>query len=249
MSDDQAIPRSSRSVPGVALAVLIVLALASIGVVLLARGATRVSYGSPVSGVRYTVTTSLMAAKGGPLNACFAVPLPLPPIGCGGVEVTNVDVGTILGTTTYPNGTVSTPPVTLVGTWDGRVLRLTEQPRLTKAGSTDPQVVAEAPPASSAKSTQEVLQQLKSDEPKLRLRGIILLEWGEGANGVEVTLVVADPGSVLYLYDTYGRMQISGWLQPVNTAIAISSPSPTPSDKGGPVIYLPTVAQLSAPSG
>jgi photosystem II stability/assembly factor-like uncharacterized protein len=249
MSDDQAIPPSSRSVSSVALAVLIVLALASIGILLVARGATRVSYGGPVSGTRYTVTTSLMAAKGGPLNACFAMPLPLPPIGCGGVEVTNVDVATIIGTTTYPNGTVATPPVTLVGTWDGRVLRLTEQPQRAKAAGTEPQPVAQAPPASSAKSTQEVLQELRSDSSKLRQRGIDLLEWGEGAGGVEVTLVVADPASVQYLYDTYGRMQISGWLQPVIPVIAISSPSPTPSGKGGPVIYLPTEAQLSAPSG
>jgi photosystem II stability/assembly factor-like uncharacterized protein len=249
VSDDQAIPPSSHLVPTVVLAVVIVLALAAIGVLLVARGAGSASYGGPVRGTRYTVTTSLMAAKGGPLNACFATPLPSPPIGCGGVEVTNVDVAATLGTTTYPNGTVGTPVVKLVGTWDGRVLRLTEPPQATKVGSTEPQPVAQAPPASSAKSTQEVLQEITRDESKLRQRGIVLLEWGEGADGADVTLAVADAGSVQYLYDTYGRMHISGWLQPVDPANIGTSPSPTPSGKGGPVIYLPTEAQLSAASG
>ncbi|MHB8589018.1 MAG: WD40/YVTN/BNR-like repeat-containing protein [Candidatus Dormibacteraceae bacterium] len=244
----RSIRRSNHVVLAVALAV-IVLSVASIGVLLMARGTGRTSYGGPEAGTRYTVTTSLMAAKGGPLNACFATPLPYPPIGCGGVEVTNVDVTRILGTTTYPNGTVATPTVKLVGTWDGRVLRLTEQPQPTKVSGTEAQPVAQTPPASSAKSTQEVLQELRSDNSKLRQRGIVLLEWGEGAGGVEVTLVVADPDSVQYLYDTYGRMRISGWLQPVNPVSPTSLTSPTPSSNGGPVIYLPTDAQLSAPSG
>ena len=249
MSDDQPIPPSSHVVPTVALAVVIVLALASIAVLVIARGAGHASYGGPVGGTRYTVTTSLMAAKGGPLNACFAMPLPLPPIGCGGVEVTNVDVAAILGTTTYPNGTLGTPVVKLVGTWDGRVLRLSEPPQATKVSGTEPQPVAQAPPASSAKSTKEVLQEITRDESKLQQRGIVLLEWGEGADGADVTLAVADPGSVQYLYDTYGRLYISGWLQPVNSVNISSSPSPIPSGNGSPVVNLPTDAQLSAPAG
>jgi photosystem II stability/assembly factor-like uncharacterized protein len=227
----------ANALPAIALIVVIVLSVTSVSVLLMARGAGRVSYGS-ATGARYTVTTSLMSAKGGPLNACFFMPLPLPPIGCGGVEVTNVDVAAIPGTITYKNGTVGTPVVRLVGTWDGRVLRLTENPQPAPGTNTIPQRVTQAPPAASGKTNQQVLEEIRRDADALRKRGIILLAWGEGADGAEVTLVVADPPSVQYLYDTYGRLQIKGWLQPVKPP----SPSPTP-------IAMPTTVEISAPSG
>lgn len=233
--------------PAIALVAVIALSLASVGVLLMARHAAHVSYGGPVSGTRYTVTTSLMAAKGGPLNACFFMPLPEPPIGCGGVEVTNIDVAAIPGTTTYTNGTIGTPTVRLVGTWDGHVLRLTEPPQPTKVDGTHPQPVAQAPPPASGQTTQQVLDELRRDASALQKRGIVLLMWGQGADGAEVTLVVADPDSVRYLYNTYGRMHISGWLQPVNQPSPSPIPSPTPTQL--PPIALPTTAHLSAPSG
>src|SRR5713226_2654378 len=185
-SEGRRLPR--LEILAIALTTVFVVAVASVGVLLMSRGPGRASYTGPVSGIRYTVTTTLMAAKGGPLNACFATPLPYPPIGCGGVEVTNVDVSIIVGATTYPNGTLATPPLRLVGAWDGHVLRLTEAPQPAKAGATEPQPVAQAPPASSAKSTLDVLQELRRDNSKLQQRGIDLLEWGEGVDGVELTL-------------------------------------------------------------
>jgi photosystem II stability/assembly factor-like uncharacterized protein len=62
-----------------------------------------------------------------------------------------------------------------------------------------------------------------------------LLQWGEGADGVEVVLAVPDPKAVQYLYDTYGRMHIKGWLQPVYRPV--------------PTIPMPVPAVINAPSG
>ena len=233
-----------NAMPALALAMVLVLSVGAVGILMMARSASRVSYGGPASGNQYTVVTSLMSARGGPVNACWAMPLPLPPIGCGGVEVTNVVIADIPGAVTYRNGTVGTPELRLVGTWDGRVLRLTEKPQPTTLPETRPQPVAQAPPASSGKTAQQVMEEFKRDEAALRQRGIVLLGFGAGSDGVEVTLAAADPASVQYLYSTYGRMKISGWLQPVNPVNASPLTSPVPS-----AIPIPTVAQLSVPSG
>jgi photosystem II stability/assembly factor-like uncharacterized protein len=231
-----------NAMPAAAAAMAVILALGSVGVLMLARGANHVSYG-PVSGTRYTVTTSLMVGKGWPLAACYGEPLPATPIGCGGVPVTNVDVAAIPGAVTYPNGTVRTPTLSLVGTWDGQVMRLTEAPHPTTLRVTIPRPIPGAPPASSAKTDQEVLSDLQRDAEGLKKRGIFMLQFGQGAKAVEVTLAVADPKSVHYLYETYGRMYIFGWLQPVDLPL----PSPTMVEKT-PISVSDPVAQVSAPS-
>jgi len=48
----------------------------------------------------------------------------------------------------------------------------------------------------------------------LQRRGIFVLSVGIGADGVDVVLVVADTTSVEILYNLYGHVHISGWLQP-----------------------------------
>jgi photosystem II stability/assembly factor-like uncharacterized protein len=220
--------------PGIALFTVIVLSLGSVGILLMARGASHVSYGGPASGTRYTVTTSLMTDQSGRVVACWIYPLPMPPILCGGVTVTNVDIAAVPGTNTFANGTVRTPVVRLVGTWDGQALRLTEPPQLTKTAVTEFQPVTEPPPASSQKTQEQVVQEIARDIPDLAKRGIVVMQWGAGFDGFpDVRLAVADAASVQYLYDTYGRMHISGWLQPVNRES----------------ISMPTTIQLSAPSG
>jgi photosystem II stability/assembly factor-like uncharacterized protein len=234
-----------NAVPAAAAAMAIIIALGSVGVLMMARSASRVSHHGPVGGDRYTVVTSLMSAKGGPLNACYGMPLPAIPIGCGGVEVTNVDVQAIPGVVTYKNGTVGTPAVMLVGTWDGRALHLTEQPRQTTLNGTQPQLIVQPPPPSTGKPVGQVLDELRRDSEDLRKRGIVMLSWGQAKDGVEVTLAVADPKSVQYLYDTYGRMRILGWLQPIGSQ---SLPSPTPTMVEKTPILTPAVAQVSAPS-
>jgi photosystem II stability/assembly factor-like uncharacterized protein len=241
-------PAAMNAMPAAAAAMAIIIALGSVGVLLMARNASRVSHPGPVSGDRYTVVTSLMSAKGGPLNACYATPLPYPPIGCGGVEVTNVDVAAIPGVVTYKNGTVSTPAVMLVGTWDGQALHLTEQPQQTTLTGTQPQLIAQAPPPSTGKSVSQLMDELRRDNESLRKRGIVMLSWGQAKDGVAVTLAVADPQSVQYMYDTYGRIYIMGWLQPVGSQ-SLASPIPTPTIvEKTPIVVLNPRAQVSAPS-
>src|SRR2546421_3168287 len=70
----------------------------------------------------YEVTTTLMQKPRGPVVACHAIPLPDPPIGCGGITVRGFDINQGPGAHTYPNGVRSTGPVRLVGTWSGSSL-------------------------------------------------------------------------------------------------------------------------------
>jgi photosystem II stability/assembly factor-like uncharacterized protein len=233
---------ASGLMQGVAVVAVVAITLGTVGVLLMSRGVRHAPMGS-VNGPRYTVTTSLMAAKGGPLNACFAMPLPATPIGCGGVEVSNVDVASVPGVVTYRNGTVWTPIVKLVGTWDGHVFRLTEQPSPAKPGdSTEAKLVPQAPPIVSKESPQQLVEHLKHDTSDLQKRGIVVFAFGAAADGVDMTVAVADDKTVQYLYDRYGRVYIKGWLQPVGAEIPVPSPSPIPA------IVIPTTAELIAPS-
>jgi hypothetical protein len=57
-------------------------------------------------------------------------------------------------------------------------------------------------------------EQILHDMLTLQQRGIFVLSIGIGADGVDVVLLVADAASVETLYSQYGRIHISGWLQP-----------------------------------
>jgi photosystem II stability/assembly factor-like uncharacterized protein len=239
---------ASGLMQAVAMVAVIAITLGTVGVLLLSRGANRVSYGGTVSGPRYTVTTKLMTKAGDRVVACWFEYFSLPPPVCGGATVTNVDVAAISGTKTLSNGVVETPNVRLVGTWDGHALRLTERPRLTTVGRTQFEPVAQPMPPSPAKPTAEVLREITRDHADLQKRGVSLMEWGEGSDGLPyLKLAVADAASVQYLYDHYGRVNISGWLQPVDSPPA-PTPSPSPILVPQTPIVLPTTAELSAPS-
>jgi photosystem II stability/assembly factor-like uncharacterized protein len=178
------------------------------------------------------------------------MPLPEPPIGCGGVEVANVDVASVPGVVTYRNGTVGTPIVKLTGAWDGHVVRLTEQPRPATPGeSTEAKLVPQAPPIVSKESPQQVVEHLKQDTSDLQKRGIIVFAFGAAADGVDMTVAVADDKTVQYLYDHYGRVYIKGWLQPLDSATPVPSPPSTPTMVPPSGNYLPTTVQLSGASG
>jgi photosystem II stability/assembly factor-like uncharacterized protein len=151
-------------------------------------------------------------------------------------------------TFTYQNGTVKTPIVKVVGTWDGHGLRLSDQPQVTMLKPTEPKAwIVQSPPTSSGKTSQQLMEELKRDSRNLEKRGIIVLRYTFAAD-LDVTLAVADANSVNYLFDHYGRVQISGWLQPVNVATEtpLPSPSPTPTPAVMPQATVPTTAQLSA---
>jgi hypothetical protein len=141
----------------------------------------------------------------------LSLPAPL----CGGVTVTNIDFAAIAGTQTSPNGVSETPTLRLVGNWDGHVLRLTERPQPTTLSRSEFRPILQAPPSKSTKTTPQVLEEIRRDSADLQRRGVALMEWGEGGDRLPyVKLAVADAASVQYLYDTYGRLNISGWLQP-----------------------------------
>ena len=193
------------------------LAVAVVAGLLYSRGALSLNgptAGAPATGPRYTVTASLLVVRSLPVYACWAIDTSLPPAGCGGVQVRNVNVAAIPGAFTYANGTIETPVVKLVGVLDGQILTLTELPESTLSKGTEPKPVSQPPPATSKGTDLQVDQQLANDMLNLQRRGIYVMSVGIGADGVDVVLVLADATSVETLYNQYGRVHISGWLQP-----------------------------------
>lgn len=74
-------------------------------------------------------TATLLQTPDGTLTLCGGVTLTsLPPAGCGGALVKGLDPMTVAGAERFPDGTVTTPSVRLVGTWDGTALTPTEPP-------------------------------------------------------------------------------------------------------------------------
>jgi hypothetical protein len=78
---------------------------------------------------RYEVTAPLQLATGGKVFACYAFLLSYPAEGCGGILVRGVDFSQVPNVGGYGGGAVVSPPMRLVGTWDGTALTLTESPQ------------------------------------------------------------------------------------------------------------------------
>jgi hypothetical protein len=193
------------------------LAVAVVAGLLYSRGAFSLNgptAGAPATGPRYTVTAPLLVLRGQPVHACWFIELSYPPAGCSGVEVKNVNVAAVPGASTYPNGTIETPPVKLVGALDGPILTLTQLPEPTQSAGTEPKPVSQPPPATSKGTDLQVDEQIAHDMLNLQQHGIYVLSVGIGVDGVDLVLLVADATSVETLYSQYGRVHISGWLQP-----------------------------------
>lgn len=124
-----------------------------------------------------------------------------------------VDVASAPQAHRYGDGTIATPPLALVGTWDGNVFELSQPPQLAKAASTW------IPPAQTGLPTQQALgaqSQLNADTAKLRDRGIWILADGfYGAGLLYVRVALADATIVAYIKATYGAAMVVGWLQPM----------------------------------
>lgn len=68
-------------------------------------------------------TATLLQTPDGTLTLCGGAVLDsMPPAGCGGAPVTGLDPMSVEGAHRHPNGTVTTPSVRVVGTWDGDAL-------------------------------------------------------------------------------------------------------------------------------
>jgi hypothetical protein len=90
----------------------------------------------------WTGTATLLKTPGGDLTLCGGVVLTsLPPAGCGGPKVRNLDPMTVSGAERFPNGTITTPSVRLVGTWDGDALTVTEPPVPAQPTSRAPETI------------------------------------------------------------------------------------------------------------
>jgi hypothetical protein len=170
---------------------------------------------------RYTVTASLLSVRGGPVTAARMVCASMPPACATGVVVRGVDIHALPGAHDYGNGTVESPRVRLVGTWDGQALTVTERP---VPASVPPSVTTRVPPRGDGSSPfpqppdprLDAERRLAADDQKLRSRGIYVVEQGFDGYGMYVIVAVAGPATVTYLQRNYvPDLRVEGWLQPV----------------------------------
>ena len=164
----------------------------------------------------YTVTSDVMQKPGELPHACAAIPLPYPPIGCGGVDIGGLDLSAVRGVTVYRNGVRATGTIRLVGSWDGRHLNLSEppEPRVVRDATPIP-LCAQRPGTSSADPMPPVMARVKDDDALLRSNGVMVLEFGPCNGAVFFGVAVADRKTVDFLTRRYGHVEIGGWLQPV----------------------------------
>jgi hypothetical protein len=150
-----------------------------------------------LSGPLYTVTSEVMQKSGDAPVACFAIPLPYPPIGCGGVALRRIDLLTMPGVTVYRNGVRATAVLRMVGTWDGHALSLTRSPGTTRTEeATRLPTCADTPGRSSADPLPPVMQRVIDDDASLRAQGVQLLEFGPCRDSVFFVVPVADSTTV-----------------------------------------------------
>lgn len=163
----------------------------------------------------YEVSAPALSVTGGPVYACFAILESWPPTGCGGVVVRGLDIERVAGVQRYPDGTLATPSLHLVGSWDGRVLTLTEPPR---PATPTPLPDACTQVAGFTESPEEFARQTQinginrdgNDRPILILATLPCDETTIGA-----VLAVADDNTIKWLTSHYAPIKIAGWLTPV----------------------------------
>ena len=162
---------------------------------------------------RYEVTAELLLASDGRAFACYAYLQSLPSDGCGGIEVRGVDFSQISGMEDFPSGGQGSPPLRMVGTWDGKALTLTESPQ----------------PAEKAPGLPEPCQQDLGFDGAPDLMAREPLVWnGVKAHGIAVlqsmpcddttlgiTVVVADDNTVAWVTSHYPGIKIAAWLRPL----------------------------------
>jgi len=143
--------------------------------------------------------------------------LSVPPSGCLGIRATGLNVKTLPGARTYADGTVDSPAMDLVGTWDGNIFESTKEPVPTVLHT--PAVDTFLSCAAREASPSDVVaisDRIAGDFAALRARGIDVLSSGPCGDVVLVTVVVADDATLRYLRQTYTRADVRGWLQRVD---------------------------------
>jgi hypothetical protein len=160
---------------------------------------------------RYEVTAELLLASDGHVFACYAYLQSSQSDGCGGIEVRGVDFRQISVMEDFPSGGQGSPPLRLVGTWDGKALTLTESPQ----------------PAKKAPGLPEPCQQelgfdggsaVMAREPEvwdgLKAHGIAVLQIMPcDDTTLGITVVVADERTVAWMTSHYQHIKIASWLR------------------------------------
>ena len=179
---------------------------------LLAAGLGVLGAGSSGPAVtKYEVTAPLQLATGGRVFACYAFLMSYPAEGCGGIEVRGVDFSQMPNVEGFSSGAQVSQAMRLVGTWDGRVLTLTEspQPALKAPGLPEPcqqELGFDGAPAVMAREP-EVWDGLKA-------HGIAVLQIMPcDDTTLGITVVVADEGTVALMTSHYQHIKIAGWLR------------------------------------
>jgi hypothetical protein len=173
---------------------------------------------APTPPTLYTVTTIVMQTPGDPPRACAAMPLPDPPIGCGGPALRGLDLLTMPGVTRYWNGVLSTGTLRLVGTWDGHALTLTRSPEAASTGDSTPLPLTPCTAVTVQPAPGQVppmVKQVMDDEALLKAHGIQVIQFGACGDSVTMTVVVADPATVAFLRQRYPGAQVAGWFHQV----------------------------------
>ena len=164
----------------------------------------------------YTVTTGLMQKPGDVPRACSFVPLPLPPIGCGGVPISGLDLHSLPDAQTYRNGVVSAGTHRLVGTWEAGALHLTQPPVPASPTSVTP-LPSCGQTAGDTEGPDALPQgrKLMDEEQMILQHGIVMLGFGVCQGVLFVEVAVADKDTVDYLTSRYAPVKVGGWLQPL----------------------------------
>jgi len=186
---------------------------ATLGFGLVAAGLGVLGAGSSgPAATRYQVTAPLQLATGGKVFACYAFLLSYPAEGCGGILVRGVDFSQVPNVGGYGGGAVVSPPMRLVGTWDGTALTLTESPQPAQKEPGLPQPCAAD--ATSEPGPDPVRLQIQVIDA-LAARGIhVLMSTGCGGDTVGVVVPVADEATVSWLTSRY-HARVVGWLRPL----------------------------------
>lgn len=165
-------------------------------------------------GKSYEVVAPLLSVPTGPTYACLLVDLDYPPSGCGGVLVDLADIGQVPGVFRYQNGTMMTPPMRLVGAWDGQALTLTQRPKPASYTATamDTPCAATSPAIEPQLLARE--HQVVQDWDALPRHGVLLLSVGPCGDALKLFAAVADAQTISYLTAAYGPVDVLAWLSP-----------------------------------
>jgi hypothetical protein len=169
---------------------------------------------NPQRGELYSVSAPVVAIAGQHPKACAGIPLSLPPADCGGIELAGIDVHRVGGIIVYPNGTVQTPVLHLIGTWDGRRLSLTSHPEVVAPNAMTPLAVCTGASQEASPALIELEKNIAADRDLLLGKGILVLKTAPCGDHVLVVVPVADARTVAYLGERYVNVNVVSWLEP-----------------------------------